>query len=117
VLSVLASKIQTWSHMASASRARRYSPESSRIVDLFRLGAGGERIIPFLPVDGVLAVGWPAIRANAVAIVALFEDPLFSIVVLSAKALQLDQEERGPIATMRHDVVDLCVPKTSSVLS
>jgi len=32
VLSVLASKIQTWSHMASASRARRYCPGSSRIV-------------------------------------------------------------------------------------
>jgi hypothetical protein len=30
VLSVLASKIQTWSHMASASRARRYCSESSR---------------------------------------------------------------------------------------
>jgi hypothetical protein len=29
VLSVLASKIQTWSHMASASRARRYCSESS----------------------------------------------------------------------------------------
>ena len=36
VLSVLASKIQTWSHMASASRARRYCSESSRIV----VGAG-----------------------------------------------------------------------------
>jgi Resolvase, N terminal domain len=32
MLSVLASKIQTWSHMASASRARRYCSESSRIV-------------------------------------------------------------------------------------
>jgi hypothetical protein len=31
VLSVLASKIQTWSHMASASRASRYCSESSRI--------------------------------------------------------------------------------------
>jgi hypothetical protein len=29
---LLASKIQTWSHMASASRARRYCSESSRIV-------------------------------------------------------------------------------------
>jgi hypothetical protein len=34
VLSVLASKIQTWSHMGSASRARRYCSESSRIVVL-----------------------------------------------------------------------------------
>jgi hypothetical protein len=32
VLSVLASKIQTWSHMASASRARRDCSGSSRIV-------------------------------------------------------------------------------------
>ena len=35
VLSVLASKIQTWSHLASASRARRDCPEtSSYVVDV-----------------------------------------------------------------------------------
>jgi hypothetical protein len=42
VLSVLASKIQTWSHMAAASRARRYCPGSSRIVVPSRLPLGEE---------------------------------------------------------------------------
>src|SRR5260370_23316887 len=37
VISVLASQIQTWSHMASASRARRYCSESSRIVVAFEI--------------------------------------------------------------------------------
>ena len=36
VLSVLASKIQTWSHLASASRARRDCPKTSEIVVIQR---------------------------------------------------------------------------------
>ena len=50
VLSVLASKIQTWSPMASASRARRYCSESSRTAlpefsypNRLRCGAGPTR--------------------------------------------------------------------------
>jgi pimeloyl-ACP methyl ester carboxylesterase len=71
VFSVLASKIQTWSHLASASRARRYCSESSRIVvigasasDAFHL------VIPSPPGYGFSAkpttTGWdPAHIARA----------------------------------------------------
>src|SRR5215472_14493657 len=57
----------------------------------------------------MMRVGWPAVIVNVVRVAAFVEQALAAIVATRAERWKLADEERIPIAAMRHDVVgDRC---------